>query len=249
MRSPSGGWRGVLALLRNDIPRSVRELLPRIIGTVCLMVLTAAAGFWLVSSHSALISLIAGEDMIEHVENGTLWTDGIINVTPSSVLSVRILSNNIVVSLFAVCAGVLFGLGTFYLIGINGLMLGALFAFVAQHGLAPALFQFIVAHGPVELSVICIAGAMGTAIGDSLIRPTQASRRESFQACVKRVAPLMALCGVLLVGSGFIEGFISPNPVYPLSSRITIGLSYWVLMVLALGGRLVGQPREIRRVA
>ena len=53
----------------------------------------------------------ASEDMIEHVEQGHLWTEGIINVVPSSMLSVRILANNIVVSVFAFCAGIFLGLG------------------------------------------------------------------------------------------------------------------------------------------
>jgi uncharacterized membrane protein SpoIIM required for sporulation len=87
------------------------------------------------------------------------------------------------------------------------------------------------------LSVINIAGAIGAAIGDSLIRPTHPTRRESFQSCVARVAPLMAVCALFLIGSGFIEGFISPDPRFPLSSRFVIGVCYWILFVLTLSGR------------
>ena len=78
--------------------------------------------------------------MIASVERGKLWTEGLLNVVPSSVLSVQILANNIVVSLFAYVPGFLFGLGTLYILGLNGLMLGAVFAFVGQHGLAGGLF-------------------------------------------------------------------------------------------------------------
>jgi uncharacterized membrane protein SpoIIM required for sporulation len=238
-RHPSGGWPGFLSTLRDDIPAAARELAPRIFWMACLMTLSAAAGFWLIDAYPNLISLIASEAMIQHVEEGKLWTDGLINVTPSSVLSVRILSNNIVVTLMAICTGFFFGLGTLYLISLNGLMLGATFAFVHQHGLAARLFEFVIAHGMVELSVICIGGAIGVAIADSLIRPTHATRRESFRACVRRLAPVMALCAVLLVGAGIIEGFISPDPRFPMASRVTIGVSYWVLMVLTLGGWLI----------
>ena len=241
-RHPSGGWTGFLSVLRDDIPAAVRELAPRIFWMAVLMSSSAAAGFWLISTYPNLINLVASEDMIQHVEEGKLWTDGLINVTPSSILSVRLLSNNIVVALFAVCSGFLFGLGTFYLVALNGLMLGAVFAFVHQHGLARRLFEFIIAHGMVELSVICIAGAIGTAIADSLIRPTHATRRESFRLCVRRTAPLMALCAALLVGSGLIEGFVSPDPAFPMVSRVAIGVSYWFLMLMALGGRLLRRP-------
>jgi len=160
------------------------------------------------------------------------------------ILSVGILANNIVVSVLAFCAGIFLGLGTLYLIAMNGLMLGAAFAFVHQHGLARALFEFIIAHGPVELSVICIAGATGVALGESIIRPTLDSRRDSFQACAHRVAPVLQFCAVLLVGCGFIEGFISPDNRFPMASRITIGVGYWLIMWALMSGRLFAKKIE-----
>lgn len=240
-RKPRGGRAAWLAMFRNEIPQVMSELRSRIAWVTCLFVFSAAAGWWLISAYPDLITLVASESMIEHVENGKLWTDDLLNITPSSILSVQIFSNNIAVSVFAVCAGFFFGLGTFYIIAMNGLMLGGVFAFVAQHGLAQRLFQFIVAHGLVELSVICIAGAIGAALGDSLIRPTHATRRESFQHCMQRVAPLLLLCALLLIGAGLIEGFVSPNPSFPMLSRVVIGVCYWVLLVAALTGRLFGR--------
>jgi uncharacterized membrane protein SpoIIM required for sporulation len=245
-RHPSGGWTGFVSLLREDIPAVARELAPRIAWMAALMLGSAAAGAWLIATYPSLINLIASEEMIQHVEEGKLWTDGLINVTPSSILSVRILSNNIAVALFAICSGFLFGLGTFYLMMLNGLMLGATFAFVHQHGLAERLLEFIVAHGLVELSVICIAGAIGTTIADALIRPAHATRIESFRVCVRRMLPLMGLCAAFLVGAGIIEGFISPDPGFPLASRIAVGVCYWFLMVLTLSGRLLRRPTDAR---
>jgi uncharacterized membrane protein SpoIIM required for sporulation len=238
-RKPRGGASALLDLLRTDVPQAVHELRSRIAGMAGLMALSAAVGWWLIMTFPTLITLIAGEEMIEHVEQGHLWTEGIINITPSSILSVHILANNIVVSVFAFCAGIFLGLGTFYLVALNGLMLGGVFAFVHQHGLAKALFTFIIAHGPVELSVICVAGATGVALGESIIRPSMATRRDSFQACAHRVAPVLLLCAALLVGCGFIEGFVSPDPQFPLASRVTIGVCYWLVMWALMSGRLL----------
>ena len=86
--------------------------------------------------------MFADPKLIATVERGELWTDGVLNVTPSAVMSVSILTNNIVVSFFAFCSGIIFGLGTFYLIGMNGLSLGAIFAFTGQHGLAGQAVRF-----------------------------------------------------------------------------------------------------------
>ena len=135
-------------------------------------------GAYLSGSHR----LFASPELIATVERGQLWTEGILNVVPSSVLSLQILTNNIVVSLFAYCAGFLFGLGTLYILGLNGLMLGAVFAFTGQHGLDGALFRFVVAHGCVEISVMCLSGRPGAAVGEALIRPAHGDRVESFQS-------------------------------------------------------------------
>lgn len=244
-RRPHGGWEAVRIALSTDIPNVTRELRLPILSMALLMTVSAFAGWWLISTFPTLIGMFASEDMIEHVEQGHLWTEGLINVVPSSVLSIGILANNIVVSILAFCAGIFLGLGTLYLIAMNGLMLGTAFAFVQQHGLARALFTFIIAHGTVELSVICIAGASGIALGESIIRPSGSSRLESFQACAHRIGPLLLLCAALLVGCGIIEGFVSPDPRFPLASRITIGVGYWLIMWSLLTGRLFAARTSI----
>jgi uncharacterized membrane protein SpoIIM required for sporulation len=244
-RRPRGGVAAMRALLSIDIPLAAHELRARILSMALLMTVSALAGWWLIETFPTLVGLFASDDMIEHVEQGHLWTEGIFNIMPSSVLSISILANNIVVSVLAFCAGIFLGLGTLYLVAMNGMMLGAAFAFVHQHGLARALFEFIIAHGPVELSVICIAGAAGVALGESIIRPTVNSRRDSFQACAHRVAPVLLMCAVLLVGCGFIEGFISPDPRFPMASRITIGIGYWLIMWALMTGRLFANKAQI----
>ena len=243
-RKPAN-WRDRLrTLFRNEIPDIVHEIRPHILWVALLFALSAAAGGWLISTYPELIGLIASEEMIGMVEQGRLCTDDLVNVVPSSVLSVQILSNNITVSIFAFCAGIIFGLGTFYIIATNGLMLGGIFAFTHQHGMSGELGKFVVAHGMVELSVICIAGAAGAMLGEALIRPTHPTRRESFQHAATKCAKLMVLCALLLFVCGFIEGYISPDPTYPMASRLVVGFGYWIVMVGALTGRLFGRRRE-----
>lgn len=243
-RAPRVSRAALLRTLRVEIPATMASLRTPLQWVLLLFVLSIAAGWWLINTYPTLIGLVASEQMIDRVERGELWTDGLLNVTPSSVLSIRILSNNIVVSIFAFCAGAFWGLGTFYMIALNGLMLGAAFAFTRQYGLDGRLFNFIIAHGTVELSVICIAGAAGMALGESLVRPALPSRRESFEFCARRLVKLLALCALLLIGCGLIEGFVSPNPAFPLASRVIIGVCYWGLMWAALTGRLFGARRS-----
>jgi len=236
-----GAWRAgsaLLALFRDELPGVVRWLLPYIFWSTLIFVLAVAGGYLLVHNYPELIALFASPDLIASVERGKLWTEGLLNIVPSSVLSAQILTNNIVVSLFAYCAGFLFGLGTLYILGLNGLMLGAVFAFVGMHGLSTQLFSFVVAHGCVELSVMCLSGAAGAAVGEALIRPGEAGRIDSFRIAALRSGQLLIACALLLIGAGVIEGYISPNPRFTLTTRIVIGVSYWCFMVALLCGWL-----------
>ena len=231
------------SFFRDQIPEAIRWLRPHILWVSLLFIVSAFVGGWMVSTYPDLIGLFASPSLIETVERGELWTEGLLNVVPSSVLSVQILTNNIVVSLFAYCAGFLFGLGTFYLVGLNGLMLGAIFAFTRQHGLDDELFRFIVAHGCVELSVMVLSGAAGAAVGEALIRPTTSRRTLSFQQAALVTSKVIGVCVLLLIGCGFIEGYISPDPEFPLWARVVVGVGYWLFMVALLRGYLFGRSR------
>jgi uncharacterized membrane protein SpoIIM required for sporulation len=243
-----GVWRAdraLLDLLRDELPAVARWLLPYIVWCTAIFVLTVVAGYVLVRNYPELIGLFASPELIATVERGQLWTEGLLNVVPSSVLSVQILTNNIVVTLFAYCAGILFGLGTLYILGLNGLMLGAIFAFVGQHGLAAQLSSFVVAHGCVELSVMCLSGAAGAAVGEALVRPGPGGRSESFRIAALRSGKLLAACALLLVGAGLIEGYVSPNPRFSLAARVGIGVGYWLFMLALLSGRLLPRRRTV----
>ena len=237
-RPPTAFARSLWLLFSRDAAAVARTLRAHIAAVAALFVACVGAGAWLVSAYPELAALFASEQMIEQVQRGELWTDDLLNVFPSSLLSAQIFTNNIVVSLFAVCLGVFYGLGTFYIIGLNGLTLGGVFAFTAQHGIADRLFEFVVAHGFVELSVVCIAGAVGASLGEALARPGNLTRGAAFQAAVRRGMRLMAVCVVFLVGAGLIEGFVSPDPRVPLAARLAIGIGYFVLFALVLSGAI-----------
>jgi uncharacterized membrane protein SpoIIM required for sporulation/uncharacterized RDD family membrane protein YckC len=236
-------WQVLLSLLRDRVPAALHAMRLHVLAVSLLFVASGIAGFWMVMVYPDLIQMFASPNLIATVERGELWTDGLLNVTPSAILSVDILTNNIVVSLFAFCSGVIFGLGTFYIIGMNGLSLGAIFALTAQHGLAGRLFDFVVAHGCVELSCICIAGAAGSYLGEALVRPGAHSRGEAFRHAARDSVRVMLAVTLLLVVCGFIEGYVSPDPEVPRWARVTIGVGFWLFMISFLRGYVFGRSR------
>lgn len=230
-------WRDLVSIYRDEIPVLVnRKMRFTILTTISLFIVTGIAGWLLVYYNPELASLFASERMINMVQSGKLWTDDLLNVVPSSVLSFQIMTNNIAVSLFAFVLGALYGIGTLYIISLNGFMLGSIFAFTAHHGLAERLFKFVFAHGVVELSIICLAGAAGIHLGEALIRPGNRTRGEAFHLAVSQAGKLMFVVVPFLVGAGLIEGYVSPNDLFTLQARMLIGVAYGVLMWAVLTG-------------
>jgi len=231
-------------LLRDEVPRVFHEMHATIWITATLFLATGVLGWLLVGFNPELASLFASEKMIEKVQQGELWTDDILNIIPSSVLSIQIMANNIVVSLFAFVLGALYGLGTIYVIALNGFMLGGIFAFTARYDMAGRLFNFVIAHGVVELSVICLAGAAGIQLGHALVHPGLKTRMQAFRDAVKHAATLLPVVVAFLIGAGIIEGYISPDDRYPLSVRVVVGFGYGVLLWAVLSGRIWGSRRR-----
>lgn len=237
------GGQVLLALFRDRIPAALHSMRVHLLAVTLLFIASGITGAWLIFTYPDLIAMFAGPDLIATVERGELWTEGMLNVAPAVVHSVDILTNNIVVSFFAFTLGLFFGIGTLYIIGLNGLNLGALFAFVGQHGLAGGLFDFVVAHGCVELSCICIAGAAGAYIGEALARPGKRTRAEAFRAAASESLRVMGAVTLLLFICGFIEGYVSPDPEVPRWARITIGVGFWLFMISFLRGYVFGRSR------
>ncbi len=60
---------------------------------------------------------------------------------------------------------------------------------------------------------------------------------------------MIGACVVLLVGCGFIEGYVSPNDSFPLWARVGIGVSYWLFMISMLRGYPFGRSRRSEPIA
>lgn len=236
---PGAGIKGLGRIFAWEGPAVVRKRFKPMLASTMLFILAAISGWLLTHFYPETASLFASSEMISMVERGELWTDGILNVTPSSVISFQIISNNVAVTFFAFALGIFYGVGTLYVIGLNGLMLGSIFAFTGGYAMAGRLFDFVVAHGVVELSVIALAGGLGIGLGEALVQPGNRTRSEAFQRVVADAGKVLVVIVPYLIGAGIIEGHISPDPGFDRGVRILVGVGYFALMAthLALGGR------------
>jgi uncharacterized membrane protein SpoIIM required for sporulation len=237
-RAPGNTLLRIRDIYAFESPALIRDMSNLLLYTITLFIAAILCGWLLISVFPDLATLFASTEMINRVQSGELWTDGLLNIMPSSLLSLGLMTNNITVSIFAFSLGAFYGLGTLYIITLNGLMLGGVFAFTAQYGLDDELFKFIIAHGVVELSVICIAGAMGLKLGEALLRPGNRTRQQAFRKATGNAGKVLLVALPFLVLAGLIEGYISPDPQYDMPLRVAVGtgsgLMFWLLLVFGL---------------
>ena len=136
--------------------------------------------------------------------------------------SSQIFTNNIRVTFYAFALGAMLGLGTLYVLAVNGASFGAILALTYRAGFGNDLVTFVVGHGVIELSCIFIAGGGGLLIGTAMLMPGDLSRADALKSRGLDAIRLVVGCVPLLVLAGIIEGFISPAPINP-AIKISIG--------------------------
>src|ERR1019366_9495529 len=122
----------------------------------------------------------------------------------------------------------------------NGLLLGAISGHFANVGMLGYLWTFVVGHGVLEITALCLAAAAGFLLGRAIIAPGDLPRRDALVLAGRRAMRLVGATIVLLIVAGTIEGLISSSG-WSLTARLAVSASSLVFLVLYLlnGRRLI----------
>ncbi len=205
-------------------PGAMRRILPLIGLAAGLFGLAALFGFCLTVVEPALGSVFIQPQAVADLEDGRLWTESIFAVTPGSVASTRIATNNMSVAITGWAGGTLAGLGALYVILLNGLMLGTVLAFTAHYSMAAPLLEFIAAHGPLEISLILVTAAAGLGVGRALVVAAERPRGERLREAGRDALIVLLGCLPWILLLGFVEGFLSPSTELPVALKVLIGM-------------------------
>ncbi len=237
----------VLAFYTRTFPQTFRATWRYTAAAVGVLALGALAGAVLAATSPGFERFILGGEMLDTIERREMWTHSILPMKP--LASAGITANNLSVSILAYASGIAAGLGTFYIMAMNGLLLGVLGTVCQRAGMSLALWSFVAPHGTLELPAIFIAGGAGLIIARSLVVASDRPRRECLVDAGRVSLRLFGGVVPLLVIAGLIEGFVSPTGLDPLA-KFAIGASMFVLLVMYLGlaGRQTGSPTTTRSV-
>ncbi len=155
------------------------------------------------------------------------------------VVSSKIITNNIQVTLLAFGFGLTAGVGTTALLVFNGVHLGSVAGWMMLHGKEKALWGWIMPHGATELLAICLSGAAGYLLAAAILAPGQMRRATALKKAGGDTLVIELGCMAMLVVAGLIEGFVSPSGLaYP--ARIGVlaaSLAVWAAYFIGAGYR------------
>ena len=149
--------------------------------------------------------------------------------------------NNIKVALMAFAYGIMFGVGTLYIMMQNGIMLGSFQYFFYDQGLLWESARTIWIHGTIEISVIVIAGCAGLVMGNGLLFTGTLPRLESFKRGVINGLKILISTIPFFIIAGFLEGFVTRHTEMPdwlailiISSSLGLVIFYYVYYPIKL---------------
>ena len=201
----------LLEFLRFGFPTVFRENL-YFIGASFLMFALAFAGAYISALNTPeFAESVVPEAYLYHIKElgQDKWSSA--SAAERNVMATFVMTNNIRVAFYAFAWGIMFMVGSVFILVTNGLFIGAIAGLCHVHGVALALWSFVSPHGYIELTTIFIAGGAGMKLGYSLIAPTTLTRKQTLVNAAKTAIKLLGGCVVLLVIAGIIEGFVSPS--------------------------------------
>jgi uncharacterized membrane protein SpoIIM required for sporulation len=220
---------GIIKFYRETFPQIFHDTLPYTLTAAAIFFALAAVGMVMAVIDPSFQRYLLGGDMMATIEKHQMWTKSIVTVKPLE--SSAIMTNNLSVSFTTFALGITGGLGTIWMLALNGLLFGVVNAACWQVGMSQQLLSFVAPHGVIELPAIFIAGGGGLLIAKGLLFPGTLPRRASLVLEGGRAVRLVVGIIPMLIVGGTIEGFVSPSDL-PVSLNYTLAAGMFGLLLL-----------------
>jgi uncharacterized membrane protein SpoIIM required for sporulation len=221
-------WLTLFRFLKDEYPVIFQRQLPYVVASLLVSVAWGLLGATITSARPEFMRHYVGPAMIATMEQHKMWTESIVSVAPQETS--HIMTNNLSVSFVTFAGGIFFGVGTFWFLYRNGMMLGVIAAACHQYSMSVPLWSFVVPHGSLELPAIIIAGGAGFRIGHAMLFPGGYRWKESVARGGIEATKLVSGVIPMLVVAGCLEGFFSPSHA-PVWLKFTVGGLMFTLLL------------------
>ncbi len=233
----------LIAFFKTNFPLEFVDYHKQLIIAFAVFLLFAVAGAYSASQDGNFVRLILGDSYVnmtlQNIENGDPMA--VYKGSSESFMFLAITVNNIRVAMYAFVFGLLFSVGTLYIMMRNGIMLGSFLYLFAENDLLWESSRTIWIHGTIEISVIIIAGCAGLVLGNSILFPKTYTRLASFKKGLKSGLKIMLSTIPFFIVAGFLEGFVTRHTEMPdwlavliIVSSLAIVIYYYIIYPIKL---------------
>jgi uncharacterized membrane protein SpoIIM required for sporulation len=235
--APASPW-SLGAFFLSDYPRLFRQTWRFTLASFLISLITACAAYRTVQESPQIVAdILGGADGEFYGQKSVADIRERFGHEGNPMLSSFVITNNIRVALTAFALGISFGLGTIWVLAVNGAMLGGIAGAFAKSGIQWQMWMVILPHGALELSAIVIAGGAGLMVGHGLWAPGQRTRARALREDVVRAMQLAVGLVPAFALAGLIEGLVTPSDAIPEGLKLTLGIAlaviFWLYLLLA----------------
>lgn len=161
---------------------------------------------------NGILDVILGSDYVSMTEDNIREGNpfGVYGSGSRFFSFIRIALNNIMLAfVIDFIGGVFFGLGTFYSLLTNGMMVGAFHYMFWDMGFGWEFLLVVYIHGTFELFAIVLAAGAGFRLCNGLLFPGTYKRIESIKKAAAEGMQLMIITFLMLLVAAFLEGYVT----------------------------------------
>jgi uncharacterized membrane protein SpoIIM required for sporulation len=240
----------LITFFKTEFPLEFVKYHKQLLIAFITFVFFALVGMYSAANDGNFVRLILGDQYVnmtlENIEKGDPMA--VYKGAEESTMFLFITINNIRVAMIAFVYGMLFSVGTLYVLMQNGIMLGSFLYFFFEKGLLWESSRTIWIHGTIEISVIVIAGCAGIVLGNGLLFPKTYSRLESFKQSFKAGLKIMVSTIPFFIVAGFLEGFVTRHTEMPdwlaifiIISSLIVVCYYYIIYPIKLKKQINGK--------
>jgi uncharacterized membrane protein SpoIIM required for sporulation len=206
--------------LKDEYPAIFQKQIGYVLDSLLVTVAWSVLGATITSARPEFMRHYLPPSMIATMERHQMWTESLVTMAPLATSA--IMTNNLSVCFAIFAGGITFGLGTFFYLYVNGMLLGVVGAACHQYGMSVQLWSFVAPHGSLELPAIVIAGGAGFRIGRAMLFPGELRWKASLARGGIEATRLISGIIPMLVVAGCLEGFFSGSHA-PVALKFAVG--------------------------
>ena len=222
-----------------DLPLTMYRNRKVLLFTFSLFILFIIIAVWSSIQNPKFVNGFMGDGYVsmteENIEKGDPF--GVYRDKDKFTMFATIMYNNVFVSFISYVGGIAFGLGTFWRIMNDGLLIGTFEYLFFSKGLGIKSILVIWIHGTIEMSCMVLASTAGFIIAKGIMFPGTYSRKDSFTLHLKDSLKVILALVPLLVIAAFFESYVTYLMSNSFDKTANESLPPWMsVLILAASG-------------